>query len=791
MNSVETDSKTATQTDIVFHESDKPQPIDERILEFDTRIYNIFLRYDGVNTIQIEMSRLDSPTLGYSGEVDLSDKELHGVEDDKDLPDPIPFMNQLQKWFMGEDNHAFYISDDAGVNHTLTITHRRNKKSSDIVLEIQIREKLQKMDTNPENNNEVDDEETLPIHVEETNHLKPIKLGEPEEHLCETIYKLCIMPTQFTTGKTELTLDEMRHRRKDHVAQCPNHHLIEIVITNNSLQETRQWKIRTKNKFGSDTINIHVLSSASDSTVRYMDTFISKIVQENKSLDNLPNILIMCYHSKRVTQDLHDLIRLSQGTIITVNGKQLSIKFHISFDEPDANLGTTRKFLTKVKEVDTNNTVVGVSFITATPVVKFWDMLGKAGIHQLMNANHTLRGASCSEFKNFKEARDQYRSFEDHPQIHYDSETRNPEEYIKEVFSLKRVSSLRDDHSLEYSYRIDPALSGTEICAEPVMNSDRKIIFAPAHLRTETPGVGSHLEVAKHFTEMGYCVLVMNGKFTGFEYPDKTRISLDDFNAEHGIVGELRESLKKWNELNPTTNIAITGYWVIERGITFNTDGFNFTHMILSHYHLSSINKLVQIAGRATGNKKYVDEITIICPTEVYDAIRNFTKSVLDICELNPTHFNKSDFESLDKPIPVKIVIDDPVVLNELVEYRTKGAPRKKNIPPYNVDGFHARLQRAIYDKKCTVYDRNHLPNRQILTMDGRINRTLKTVRMYSNGDSEKDRRLKQMNDNFENYCSYAQSCEKTEYSIDFAKDIYIYNGFTNPTNVMWITYTC
>ena len=57
---------------------------------------------------------------------------------------------------------------------------------------------------------------------------------------------------------------------------------------------------------------------------------------------------------------------------------------------------------------------------------------------------------------------------------------------------------------------------------------------------------------------------------------------------------DLGKILEKLNEnslfINKDISLAITGYWTIERGITFNTDGFNFTHMIISKYHS---NKLI------------------------------------------------------------------------------------------------------------------------------------------------------------------------------------------------------
>jgi hypothetical protein len=86
----------------------------------------------------------------------------------------------------------------------------------------------------------------------------------------------------------------------------------------------------------------------------------------------------------------------------------------------------------------------------------------------------------------------------------------------------------------------------------------------------------------------------MNSKFKGFIYPNKSRIELSHFNIQNKITGELRDTLIKWNELNPTINLAITGYWIIERGITFNTIGFNmiFYKMIFKEIFFT-VNNLV------------------------------------------------------------------------------------------------------------------------------------------------------------------------------------------------------
>ena len=122
-------------------------------------------------------------------------------------------------------------------------------------------------------------------------------------------------------------------------------------------------------------------------------------------------------------------------------------------------------------------------------------------------------------------------------------------------------------------------------------------------------GVGSHEEIVEYFTSKGDTVFLSNGKFKGFVDPSGSRQPLSEFNEQHNVVGELRDSLRKWRELFPQKNIAITGYWTIERGITFCTTGFCFDYAILSTYHLNKLNKLIQLIGRTTGGKKFVEKI--------------------------------------------------------------------------------------------------------------------------------------------------------------------------------------
>jgi len=551
-----------------------------------------------------------------------------------------------------------------------------------------------------------------------------------------TMFKLRTKPTQFTKGKTEDTLCDLTKRYLLNINDS-DYHLIDIIVTNKSLPETEQWKFRTDKTFKNfKNITIDILSSKSND-YNNIGSYIQNILN-CKTKEELPNILIICYHAKRVCDDLITMFNIFGGNnYIQPSNK---IKFHISFDEPDANLGVTKKFIKKIKGFIDKSLITGILFITATPIEKFWKMLNDSGIKTLLNMNF-------NNTQNFDEELNNYRAFKEHNIIEHNNETTNPLYYIIDVFSTKLINE-----------------------------NERKILFTPAHLYTDKEGVGSHMEFVSYFNDKNYCVFVMNGKFKGFIYPDKSKIKLTQFNIENKIDGELRESLMKWNELNPLTNLVITGYWVIERGITFNTTGFNFTDMILSNYHLSSMGKLIQLAGRGSGGKIYVNKMNVVCTTKIKDTIINFNKNLEEICSLNPEYFNRTDFVDTNNTIPVKMIINDNDLLKRIIDIRDKSKRGYKQ-------QLHNILEEGIKENKISIFDRNNIKKFDISS------RTLNQVRMYKLGDKIDVRRFKNFNEAYKNYKSVSQSGDENQYNIDLAKDKYIQNGFINNINTLWITF--
>ena len=485
----------------------------------------------------------------------------------------------------------------------------------------------------------INDEDNLPsiIRDEIINRLSIVNI-EQKININEEIKSIDNVPlflihelTQFTNGKTEQTLEKIcqRYLLNTISTDAP---IIQIIITNKSLGETKQWKIRTKNKMDQhENIEVAILSSGKKSEYKYIDKFMDKIM-EAETRNELPNILIVCFHKKRI-DDILKLFKIFCGRTHMIEKEKL--KFHISFDEPDANIGLCSKLLMEYREY--SNILLGIEFITATPYKEFWKMLKKNKIFELINPHSSTKYEQPDNYlKSYDEYLENYFQIKEHKHLICNYSTRNPLEYIEHVFENKNNPYIDMNDSI------------------------RKIIFSPAHLFTEKEGVGSHEEVVNFYIEKGFTVFLSNGYFKGFIDSNDERITLDEFNLQHNINGELRDSLRKWAELNPSTNIAITGYWTIERGITFQTNGFNFTHAIISNYHKQLLNKLLQLIGRITGNKAYIKQsCNLICPQNIIDTVNTLVNKTIELRQINAETYNATDFSDNPSCIPVKLTFVD------------------------------------------------------------------------------------------------------------------------------------
>jgi hypothetical protein len=623
-----------------------------------------------------------------------------------------------------------------------------------------------------------DDDKTMSMLRQEiidnlsTLYSQRIHINEP---LREIPLYLNTELTQFTQGKTEQTLNKMCERYLLNSNSVTDAHIIEIIVTNKSLIETKQWKIRTTNKMNEyENIDVDILSSDEKSEYHTIDKFISKILKA-KHKNDLPNILIICFHTKRI-EDILTLFQVFSGRTLML--QDVKLKFHLSFDEPDANIGLCSKFLKRYKEY--MDLLVAIEFITATPYEKFWKTLHENGIFKLINPHNSEQPLNIKSYDEFLQ---DYFQINEHTHLICNYKTQNPLEYIEHVFKSMYPIFETNEEGINIQIGEKPYID--------MEDKTRKIIFSPAHLYIDKEGVGSHIEVVDFYIDLGFTVYLSNGDFKGFINPNGTRLSLDDFNKKYDIKGELRDTLREWAKRNPTKNIAITGYWTIERGITFQTDGFNFTHAIICDYHKQLLNKLVQLIGRLTGNKKYItQQCNIICPQHIIDIVNTLVTKTIELRTENPENYNSTDFSDKNSSIPVKLTFVDEEFRQLVIETITGKRDYKTHL--------HSLLKTGYQTSKIILEDRNNI---YVFTNDTKdksgetklfddIHTSISNVKMYTTTDgSPESRRFKQFNNAFNTYKPTSQTGKPGEYSIDLAKDRYEYNGFIHDINIAWITF--
>lgn len=441
-------------------------------------------------------------------------------------------------------------------------------------------------------------------------------------------YMLNTSLTQFTSSKTYKALEYIKHcsviARANRGPQENGIHHMTIILTNNNLVETGQWKTRVTTGTSEFGMNCYTLSSKKDSSFNKVDQIIASLVKA-KSANSLPDIIVMCTHGARTSDVIALLIELQYGNYDFSRIGIHQITTSVMFDEADKNIGLISDFLKDVnKEILLKNTVLrDIHFITATPSIQFWKKMKKGGINELDNIHHYLRSEEIMDY-NHEELSRNYRSINEHCiRNDIDILIDNPIHYAETV-----LSKILTERSSETPH----------------------IVFAPAKVEKS-----SHYAMADMFHAKEFAVLLLNGDQKGFQYPDRTFESIEDFNKSHKINGELYHTLVAWRAIHKHTDLAITGYECLGRGVTFCTNGFNFTDMIISNYHSKNRAELVQILGRGTGNKAYVQRMNIWCPKKVIDDANEeidilnqlLTRDPEVLCELD---FRKKTTKEIREP---------------------------------------------------------------------------------------------------------------------------------------------
>ena len=109
---------------------------------------------------------------------------------------------------------------------------------------------------------------------------------------------------EYSLGKTEKALQFASQHYYGNYSNNDKDHNLCFIVTNNSLAETEQWKVRVGKKFGS--LNIAIFSSKFDANFNKIDSLISSL--STALSKDLPHIIILCCHPQRIKNDIPKLL---------------------------------------------------------------------------------------------------------------------------------------------------------------------------------------------------------------------------------------------------------------------------------------------------------------------------------------------------------------------------------------------------------------------------------------------------------------------------------------------------
>lgn len=450
-----------------------------------------------------------------------------------------------------------------------------------------------------------------------------------------------------TRSKTSIALN---HVVKSHalVSQNPKgaEKLISIVMANNSLLETFAWGGRTAAKLAGKEFNItRIASNAKTAQGEFyndeglINAYTSSSLRihnhirkkENTKQPALPaDIIIMCNNNHRM-KNLETLI--TELTNLTED-LHIKFKFNIIFDECDKYTGPIIKFIEtlyndkdKNKNKSIKSTIDNIQFISGTMKSDFLNKLSKISV-------------KCEKLLN----------------LAYDSESSVNNEKVsvplyKTVLNQKHIPFEGPTKPIKYLEEYDRE-RGIEL---------NKIYFVPGENKVET-----HNEISEFFRRKGLYVLILNGKEKKILSPYNSENENYDItrelgkpvnNSENSELTELRHILINWRKKHNNKGLAITGCNVLERGLTFLTDGFCFDYMIISGYfssEIKSIGFLIQLLGRGQGAYEFVDNFELFMPMTLHNDAKAYIQRSEEVIKSNVEYYTLDHFEYVERGAKTK-----------------------------------------------------------------------------------------------------------------------------------------
>ena len=603
-------------------------------------------------------------------------------------------------------------------------------------------------------------------------------------------FRLLVRPPQFPKGKTATAIETMKsinqmiewifnQSRAMELQSAINvkgkvKRIVHFIFVNNNLIEGDQWRDRLIRR---GVQNLKIFSSKSDvSSADTLNTLISQGEYINGKYVQVDYVL-MCTNSVRLSNFTGE----SNGDSLLRRLEQFHPEIGVMcwFDEIDKYVKLLTDHITKFQKF---NNVLVLNGITATPYKRFWDIMHECGYYDVEVLGQLPDPSD-------------YMTLAEHEIIPID------EIAIKKPAS--NFYNILQCANQEVNYKTSSG-EQKKITLPDLTKNTGAIIFVPGESARK-----SHDEIAKIAVDHDKNALVINGSTKAFiRASDKRSFEIYEYkkDQERKQEREIRSgkkipddemfsnmtamdiAVKMYHDpaLNlKSADLVITGFYCVERGVTFNRPDFQFKYAILSPYHYKEgskeIESIIQLTGRTHGSKSWVRQIQILSPAYIVETVNTSIKELIEFLRTAPTSINHASIFRETNGIPIVCTLDSETISTILRIGKVNTIAKKKQVGKLLHDAFIAGKITNYEDKNKELP--NYMPfNFESYIFDGK--------RIVEDEAKAKSYRFSSFYENFLKQKIYGQSIKKGHYTIDITNiPIIIDNETTLPPGTAFISF--
>lgn len=587
--------------------------------------------------------------------------------------------------------------------------------------------------------------------------------------------RLCDRPPQFyssenpnTAGKTSTTITEMEtiiHKFLDMAIVVnsslitPVKRIVHLIFVNNSLIEGEQWADRLVSR-GIQKMRIFS-SKSSVNTSAALYNLIHEGQYDELTRKYIPiDYVLQCTHPVRLSDycdDKRGYSGVEPAILKRMEDLHPDVGFVVWADEIDKLTGLWKQYIPKLRKF---KNVLQFNGITATPYTKYWELMHSLGFYTVPLIG-SLPDAS------------EYRTISDHKHIY----TNN----VSIKSPVKNFEYLLD-HPGEVCYIEIDIETKKEIMRHII--PDLKTNTGTVYYVPGEEGIVTHNAISDLASSHQKNSLVINGKSKEFRFADGRKpISIKDYKKKK-IAAGLSYTDSKGKKIpfsrmaamdiaicmfnDPElglkgTDLIITGYNCITRGITFNRPDFQFSYMILAGYHYKEGSKqmeeIIQAVGRAHGNVSWVKAgIIFLSPKYILEMVEEKIKQQIEHLRTAPKDLKYADVFREPKGIPIKVLFHNTQILNKIRQFKQLTEKRRTE--------FMGILREGVRDGSITLHDQNsQIPSQVKFSFE---EYAIEGKRMLENVEKAKNYRFPEFLEKYNKRISYGQSIkEEGKFNID------------------------